>query len=411
MKKSSYRSCKYTSLRFALFISFCVLFVPWIGLSNSWHQLKLHDYNRLILEQTDASFGGFYLNIDRAMHELSISRLQAHEIQNQMRDFLEERSGSALQEIQRPFLRESLLRAIELVIYHKKNENGFEQINFKKEEFILVLDWDETLLNQWYKAGKADVSQRVATFATRTRDQFFLRSSDGGLEVASSPNAVIIRPGVARFLESVAALRGFRGFVFFTAKEDRAAHDIYHIWKKAQPQVFRHVKGFFTRNHLRLDFELKKAGKDLRIFDSSLLHVFVIDDNENRIMQPDLNYQIPKFNADKFIDSMAGKIGTIDESRFIGIMNFEIFDHLAYQMKVCVKDFQESQIAHPTLCFEERLGKLSNSPDGELRAYFDSLRARGKIPPSLHRLNVEQIIQEKVFSEPEGTIVELRKIR
>src|SRR5690606_4064146 len=117
----------------------------------------------LVLRTTDTGFGGFYLDIEKTMETLGVSRLDAHEIQNQMRDELEVVAGSPSAVQQRPYLAAALANAVDNVVRRKQSESGFKPIAFQPNEFVVVLDLDETLLVHWYAMGMAAGAARAGS--------------------------------------------------------------------------------------------------------------------------------------------------------------------------------------------------------------------------------------------------------
>ena len=80
----------------------------------------------LILDRQDPSYGGYYLDIDFTMKSLGISRLFAHEIQNQMRDELETLSSSYSIIRQKPFLNSVIKNAVDNVTQRYHEEGMFK---------------------------------------------------------------------------------------------------------------------------------------------------------------------------------------------------------------------------------------------------------------------------------------------
>jgi hypothetical protein len=289
-----------------------------------------------VLNAADSGFGGFYLDIEKVMKLHQVSRGKAHEIQNQMRDELEISSGSFSAVEQKPFLKQALKNAIDSVKTYGVNESQFRPRPLKAGEFYLVLDMDETFLTQWYKAGQGEGASRKGHIAVSVRDIVVSAvdrktgTSKDKNTILMSPAMITIRPKFETFMSRVKKLKGYKGFIVFTAKEDKAAWDIVHRWKKKDPKLFKDLKGVYTRNYLKWGKGFKKPSKDLRIIDPSLRHAFLIDDNESRVLQTELNYRIPKFNADFFWNeykqSKAGNEAWIFD---------RVFDYIYTQLKAC----------------------------------------------------------------------------
>lgn len=336
----------------------------------------------IISRYSDSSFGGFYLNIEKTMKKYNISRLVAHEIQNRMRDYLEEKARSYSRVEQKRYLNDAINFSLSTVIKQQQNEGGYKPITFKKNEFVVALDLDETLLSHWYKAG----AYKIGTFSTNMPDtvpSFVDRKSGNSKnpELLVSSSYIQTRPNVFHFLNSVSKISGFKGFIIFTAKEDKAAWSIYNKWKKISPQIFKNIIGFYTRNYLKFQKGFNKPSKDLRIFDPNLEHVILIDDNESRIIQKHLNYKIPKFNADQFIKYASNK------NSLIRILNYKILEHIYDQIFQC-----SSQLRFIN-CFVETLGKLSLKEDGEINLFLRWFNYKyGK------NISTETIKKYKVFN-------------
>lgn len=351
----------------------------------------------IIFDETDTGFCGYYLRIDKTMELLKISRFLAHEIQNQMRDSLEHLSGSFSTITQKSYLADALVDAIDSVINRNQRESFFADLQFKKGDFLIVLDMDETLLTQWYKYGIGVGDKRIADITLTMRDvvpeyiDYESRNSKEVPELLFSPNSIKLRPGIKEFFKNISKLSGFKGFVLFTAKEDRAAWNLFNLWKAKDPDIFKKVIGFFTRNHLKFDGNLKKASKDLRIFDPSLNHVFIIDDNESRVIQPDLGYEIPAFSADAYIESLNKR-----EREWVKTLHENILAYVSKILTECVNTSKKNRLKSPTGCFSERLGVLHKEKNGELAAYVDFL---SKKYPTL-KLSLDTIIEQKIFEQP-----------
>lgn len=331
----------------------------------------------VIEKTTDNGFGGFYLNIEKAMEKYKISRSEAHEIQNQMRDELFSISGSLSVYNQHAYLDEALKTAIYNVTVLKQFESGFKPTYLRPGSFYLVLDLDETLLTQWYANGLKPTDKRKAHLGTSTRDKVIRsvdRKTGQNLEVATiinGPNTVTFRPKLNEFFRQIKKIKGYAGFIIFTAKDDDATWDIINRWKQMSPRLFKDLKGVFTRNYLRYGFDFSKPSKDLRIIDESLKHVILIDDNESRVVQKNLNYRIPKFNADYFWDIYsAEQSNNTQDEKWI----FEsVLDFVASTIKKC----HGRDVVN---CFEQRLG----TKDSDNREYYAWLKNR------LPRLKIDE---------------------
>jgi hypothetical protein len=330
------------------------------------------------------------------MDILKISRLEAHEIQNQMRDELEHLTGSYSTITQKPYLADALIDAVDSVINRSENEGFYKPITFSKGEFIVVFDMDETLITQWYKKGLGVGQNRIADLTVNIRDvvpgfvDWETGNSSKTPELYFSSTSIKIRPNINDLFNKISKLQGFKGFVLFTAKGDNAAWNLFNHWKSKDPELFKNVIGFYTRNYLKFDGNLKKASKDLRIFDPTLTHVFIIDDNESRVIQPDLGYAIPAFSADSYIESLSNS-----EKKWVKTLHEGLFPYLYETIEKCVVSKEENGTQSPTSCFSEKLGKLHIQKNGELKAYVDYI---SKKYPDMS-FSLDTIIKEKVFEQ------------
>lgn len=243
-----------------------------------------------------------HLNIPLMM-KMGFSRLEAVEIQNQMKDILEadpdymklEYKGLADELFQDPD--ELVLKALETALDQVKNkkhlESGFQARELKAHEFYVAFDMDETLLTQWYSMGGKGPQYR--DLEVQNRD-FILRPDLKG------PTYLSMTPGWQKALKELVQIPGCQGIVIFTAKEDKAAQEIIDKLTLDGKPLRPFLKGVFTRNYLVRDSKSVKLSKDLRIIDESLEHVVLIDDNPSRIFPGQVGNlrEIPKYNPDAY---------------------------------------------------------------------------------------------------------------
>ncbi len=241
-----------------------------------------------------------HLNIE-AMMAHGLSRLQAVEIQNQMKDILSqdpeylswEEAGIAQQAFQRkdPKIMHALQQAWYRVVVEGYHESGFYPGPLNQGAFYAVFDMDETLLNQWYSSGE----QGRFDLSSLTPD-FILRP------LVQGPRYVSMIPGWQEQLQRLLNDPACAGVFIFTAKADSAAHDIVDRLTLGDKPLRSMLKGVFTRHHLTRSSEQVKLSKDLRIIDESLQHVVLVDDNPTRIL-PKQYAQLkafPKYHADAY---------------------------------------------------------------------------------------------------------------
>lgn len=243
-----------------------------------------------------------YLNIEK-MRQAGFSRLEAIEVQNQMKDILEadpaymelEKQGKTLAMFQKSDLKimAALQQAIKQVQQDKKIESGFKPEPLQSHEFYVAFDFDETLMAHWYESGQKGTN--YYDFKVPTLD-FIIRP------YLISPDYISMTPGWEAALTTIASIPGCKGILFFTAKEDRASQAVIDKMRiKGQP-ARQFVKGIFTRNHLVRD-QAVIPSKDLRMIDETLTHVVLVDDNPARIFYRQHNNlrEFPKYNADAYL--------------------------------------------------------------------------------------------------------------
>lgn len=271
--------------------------------------------------------GSYYLNMDKMVKSKKYTRLQAAEIQNQMRDCLFAKEENPNKH--KIFLNSCYRNARKQVMEEKKIESGFKIVPLKKEEFYAVFDLDETLLSQWYKSGQN--GSNYIDLPTKLSDWFFWKDT-----VWESPKYVSFTPGWEKYLKSIAVLANCKGLIVFTAKEDEAAKEIYAFMKKSS-LIGSHLKGLFTRNYLVRNKKVIKPSKDLRIIDPKLKHVVIVDDNPTRLFQSYNVRVFPKYNADAYLTAKNKKLQTAKDINIISYfesllaqVSFEIIDSANY---------------------------------------------------------------------------------
>jgi hypothetical protein len=250
-------------------------------------------------------FSRGHLNIPVMLKD-GFSRLEAIEVQNQMKDILDNNpdymaaekaeKGDLLFQNQDTLVLQALQTAIDKVKKDKFFESGFVPQKLKGHEFYAVFDMDETLLVHWYRSGEKGSNYydvKNLTLDSILRPALF------------SPDYVSMTPGWEKALIEISKTPGCQGVLVFTAKEDKASHNLIDHLKIAGKPFRSFLKGVFSRNHLVRDNKSVKLSKDLRIIDETLEHVILIDDNPTRIFpeqQRNLR-EFPKYNADLYLES------------------------------------------------------------------------------------------------------------
>lgn len=249
-----------------------------------------------------------HLNIPVMMQD-GYTRLEAVEVQNQMKDLLEaqpaymqlERQGKSADLFRRrdPLVLQALAQAIRSVKDKHYFESGFHPVPLQQKDFYVAFDGDETLLQQWYASGAkgpayADLPQVMP-------DTILHPALVG-------PGYVSMTPGWEKALLEISRLPGCKGVLLFSAKEDASTQDIVNQLKIGGQPLRAFLKGVFTRNYLVRDSHSVKLSKDLRIIDESLQHVILVDDNATRIFPeqyPNLR-EFPKYSADAYLNAKNG---------------------------------------------------------------------------------------------------------
>lgn len=244
-----------------------------------------------------------HLNIPLMMKQ-GFSRLEAIEIQNQMKDLLEampeymalehEGLSTDLFSNRDTLVRKALAQAISQVRDKKQNESQFQTIPLKQGDFYVAFDFDETLMVHWYESGQKgpkyyDINGLTLDYILRPK--------------LLSPDYISLTPGWEKAFTDLVAIPGCKGIIVFTAKEDASAHAIIDRIRVGKTPLRQFVKGIFTRNHLVRDSKSVKPSKDLRIIDESLEHVILIDDNATRVFPEQFRNlrEFPKYNADAYL--------------------------------------------------------------------------------------------------------------
>jgi hypothetical protein len=116
--------------------------------------------------------------------------------------------------------------------------------------------------------------------------------------------------------------------------------------------------------------------------------VFLLDDNESRVMQKDLNYRIPKFNADAYLESIS-KGG----NRSIKGLNEDLLPSIARKVAICSIRAHEGKFKRQvTNCLRENLGVLSSQgKHKEIDLYYEANKSE-------HPLDKKQLYQ--IFHQP-----------
>jgi|GEM_PF-1199883 len=331
----------------------------------------------LIHRSTDSEYRGHFLDIDELVHSLGISRLTAHEIQNHFRDQIASIPIGEDHPARKYFLAVSLDNSINSVSQRFEEEFQFRPMELRNNDFLLVIDLEATLLSQWYELGTLVGDQRKGSFTVAVPDQKYGTSKPENSEDMSQPvlrisgTTVQLRPGILEFLSIIKSIPEFQGIILYSDMLDTAMWSLLTTWKRIQPEFFQSVLGAFSRNHLRYQRQTGKALKDLRVFDPGLRNIFSIDDRENKILQPHLNYRIPAFNAQAYIQTIQDTQNK--EGELVRALNQDLLPYLGRKIKTCSDKARSGSYGGIlSYCFQAELGTLSQHPIGELQTYYKS---------------------------------------
>ncbi|MFN8673433.1 MAG: NIF family HAD-type phosphatase [Candidatus Sericytochromatia bacterium] len=251
----------------------------------------------------------------KLMMKNGFTRLEAVEVQNQMKDILESNPEFMAMEEKGETYRlfknkdTMVLKALKKAIDSVKNNNYFES-GFKKEteelkpwEFYIVFDLDETLLVQWYKSG--ELGEKYYDIKVETDDNI-LRPT------ITSPKYISFNPNLEKSLKEIKNIPGCKGVIFFSAKLDDPTIQIGETMKIDGKLAKNFLNGIFTRNYLVREEEPTKLSKDLRIINESLKNVIIVDDNPTRILDKQKSNlrEITKYNPEQYLKA---KIETKDK--------------------------------------------------------------------------------------------------
>ena len=234
----------------------------------------------------DTLYDGIYVDVEKAMKELKLSRLEAIELQNQVKDSVLQNPKVSKQT--------AFVEALQNIRVGQL-ESTWRPVSFSKPgEFVAVLDMDETLLVQWYGSG--------------TKGFFDFKISPDVVGSTFSYPYVKVTPRAEEFLRRLKASPLCKGIVAFSAKADKQALEIYRTWKLSDGEsVSTLISHIMTRNHLILQKKVLIPSKDLRLFDEKLEHVVLVDDNPARVFQQHNLKAQPKFDADQYHEALEKK--------------------------------------------------------------------------------------------------------
>ncbi|MCB9663773.1 MAG: hypothetical protein H6732_06655 [Alphaproteobacteria bacterium] len=245
--------------------------------------LWTHKYADTVEEQ------GVFLRISAVMARYGMTRLDAVEVQNHLRD---QRRVDPQGDLQAQ-LDEAVAR-----VRRGDRESGVDPAALAAARFVVVFDVDETLWDQSYRVERQGPCHDLAV-----RDGMEVRY------IKTSPH----------WETAFEAVRGAGGKVaIFSANVDDRTLAGLRAWTWEDRPLTDHpdVLGVFTNSHLVLQDKAEgsrkapvvEPSKDLRIFDEGLAKVILVDDNPWRTFQPTNLRLVAKLDADLMCDADADPV-------------------------------------------------------------------------------------------------------
>jgi NLI interacting factor-like phosphatase len=248
----------------------------------------------VISEKQNDNFGGYYVEVEATQKGLAqslrrdVTIADALNVQKNLRDCLQERSKSFFRLRQEPYLAACSKKA-------EASASTAFSANSSEGGVNIVFDMDETLLTQWHLVGR-DHPEKT-TFIAKNLD---VTLSEKDMVLTKAPTGVSVRPGAVWLLSLLNEQPRIGRIFFFSAREDKSAEELAGYFLDQVPTLKKKYGGLFARNHLRFDATTTTPSKDLRLISPSLKNVLLVDDNPARVIQKELNFSIPKFNADLY---------------------------------------------------------------------------------------------------------------
>jgi len=215
-----------------------------------------------------------FFHVTRLMETYDLSRAAAVELQNHYRD-----ATRADPDGDRQTQFDAALARVRKGEYESPRRLG----RLKAAPFIVVLDLDETLYDQYYEADCADVTYDAGEKTKRIK----------------------LTPGWEAAIDRLVTLGG--AVVIFSANlDDTNYRNFDHIQKEGVPlHAHESLSGFLTNSHLVLQHKdegepILRPSKDLRILDETLKRVILVDDNPLRVVQRRNLRVFKKFDADTY---------------------------------------------------------------------------------------------------------------
>lgn len=199
-------------------------------------------------------------------------------------------------------------------------ESGLNPEKLKKAPFIIVVDVDETLLQQYYRSWKK--GEKYYDYMVKFKD--------------GKSKGVSFAPGWQKLMKRVKELGGL--FIIFSANKDTTIWSIVNTAKVGKLTLAQASDGVMTNSYLTMQSKyegrrmrpISNPSKDLRNLDYRLSKTIIIDDNPKRIVQHDRLRLTKKYHADKYFSKDVAKKAY---EKQLDVVLHEIEESLAYSKK------------------------------------------------------------------------------
>lgn len=246
-----------------------------------------------------------FMDLHALMQAHGLSRLQAAELQNHLRDLARAHHAKAGNPGDYQAWFDEALKRVKA----NQFESGLSAEKLAKARFVVVFDLDETLLEQGDNRKVPD----------DCRDFTY---TEVGYDGKPGPRNVKLNPGWQATFERIRALGG--GIALFSANIDDRTAKVVNAWQWEGKPLASHpdILGWMSNSHLtqsrhfndpkvngaydrsanpdgaqRPPRPIIEPSKDLRLFDEDLQRVILVDDNPLRVFQYKNLRWLPKFKA------------------------------------------------------------------------------------------------------------------
>jgi NLI interacting factor-like phosphatase len=288
-----------------LYVCTCYAVVGYAGKAPKYKDYTLAPLPDWTDKYADSNKGDMsFFMMSKLVKQLNISWLQAVELQNHFRDLTALGKSS----------KKAFNKALSMV-RSNQFQSGLDPSKVASAPFIVAIDMDETLLQQYYTKWQ-EGSQYY---------DYKITFPDG------SVRGISMAPGWQILIKTIKKLGGL--VIIYSANADQTVWKIVRTVEIDEQKLYRYVDGVMTNNYLirQGKYEWMLSGKtgtpviipskDLRFFDKTLAKVIIIDDNPKRIIQniclrlpkkyeADLYYsdKLAAFLYDKQLPNIAGEI-------------------------------------------------------------------------------------------------------